>query len=122
MGHEEDAVYVGHMLDMTRRAVKATASKSRVKYDKDEILRLGLTHLVQVIGEAARRVSTKFQRAHAEIPWRKIIGMRHRIVHDYMRVDEDILWQVVTKDLPELLPLLEEIMPDEADTQLSAGT
>jgi uncharacterized protein with HEPN domain len=39
--------------------------------------------------------------------------MRHRIVHDYMNVDEDILWQVVTKDLPELLPLLEQILPGE---------
>jgi uncharacterized protein with HEPN domain len=113
MSHNEDAVYVGHMLDMTRRAVKAIETKTRAKYDKDDILRLGLTHLVQVIGEAARKVSVKFQREHPEIPWRKIIGMRHRIVHDYMRVDEDILWQVVTNDLPKLLPLLEKILPDE---------
>ena len=117
MAQQDDAVYVGHMLDMTRRAVKAIKNKSRAKYDKDDILRLGLTHLVQVIGEAARKVSAKFQRAHPEIPWRNIIGMRHRIVHDYMRVDEDILWQVVTNDLPELLPLLEEIMPEEEDSQ-----
>ncbi len=113
MSHNEDAVYVGHMLDMTRRAVEAIESKTRAKYDKDDILRLGLTHLVQVIGEAARKVSVKFQREHPEIPWRRIIGMRHRIVHDYMRVDEDILWQVVTNDLPKLLPLLEKILPDE---------
>ncbi len=113
MSHNEDAIYVGHTLDMTRRAVKAIESKTRAKYDKDDILHLGLTHLVQVIGEAARKVSVKFQRAHPEIPWRKIIGMRHRIVHDYMRVDEDILWQVVTDDLPKLLPLLEEILPGE---------
>ena len=109
----DDAIYVGHMLDMTRRAVKAIETKSRANYDEDDILRLVLTHLVQVIGEAARKVSPKFQGEHPEIAWRRIIGMRHRIVHDYMRVDEDILWQVVTKDLPELLPLLEEIMPDE---------
>ena len=113
MARNDDAVYLGHMLDMTRKAVKAIESKSREKYDKDEILRLGLTHLVQVIGEAARKVSAEFQSDHPEIPWRKIIGMRHRIVHDYMRVDEDILWQVVTNDLPELLPLLEEIAPED---------
>ncbi len=62
MSHNEDAIYVGHMLNMTRRAVKAIESKTRSKYDKDDILRLGLTHLVQVIGEAARKVSVKFQR------------------------------------------------------------
>lgn len=109
----DDAIYVSHMLDMTRRAVQAIETKSRANYDEDDILRLGLTHLVQVIGEAARKVSPKFQAEHPEIAWRRIIGMRHRIVHDYMRVDEDILWQVVTKDLPVLLPLLEEIMPGE---------
>ena len=113
MARNDDAVYLGHMLDMTRKAVDAIESKSREEYDKNEILRLGLTHLVQVIGEAARKVSPEFQHEHSEIPWRQIVGMRHRIVHDYMRVDEDILWQVVTSDLPALLPLLEEISPDE---------
>ncbi len=101
------------MLDMTRRAVRAIESKTRAQYDEDDILRLGLTHLVQVIGEAARKVSDEFRNQHPEIPWRKIVGMRHRIVHDYMRVDEDILWQVVTNDLRALLPQLEAILPDE---------
>jgi uncharacterized protein with HEPN domain len=109
----DDTVYVGHMLDMTRRAVKAIQSKSRADYDEDDILRLGLTHLVQTIGQAAHKVSQVFQTEHPEIPWRRIIGMRNRIVHDYMHVDEDILWQVVTKDLPELLALLEAILPNE---------
>lgn len=101
------------MLDMTRRAVRAIESKTRAQYDEDDILRLGLTHLVQVIGEAARKVSDEFRDEHSEIPWRKIVGMRHRIVHDYMRVDEDILWQVVTNDLRALLPQLEAILPEE---------
>lgn len=91
MPFEEDSVYIGHMLDMTRRAVEALKGKSRADFDADDILRLGLTHLVQVIGEAAHRVSEEFREKHPEIPWRKIVGMRHRIVHDYMRVDEDPL-------------------------------
>ena len=51
---------------------------------------LALAHLVQVIGEAARRVSPEFCDAHPEIPWKAIVGMRHKVVHDYMDVDEDI--------------------------------
>lgn len=113
MARTDDSIYLGHMLDMTRRAVRAIESKTRAQYDEDDILRLGLTHLVQVIGEAARKVSDEFRNQHPEIPWRKIVGMRHRIVHDYMRVDEDILWQVVTNDLRALLPQLEAILPDE---------
>ena len=113
MAHNEDSVYIGHMLDMTRRAITALQRKNRADYDADDILRMGLTHLVQVIGEAARKVSAEFQQTHPEIPWRQIIGMRHRIVHDYMRVDEDVLWEVVSNDLPALLPHLERIAPKD---------
>lgn len=58
--------------------------RSRAAYDADEDLRLALTHLVQTLGEAARRVSSPFQQAHPEVPWRKIIGMRHKVVHDLL--------------------------------------
>ena len=101
-----DLVYVGHMLDMTRKAIEKTTKLEREAFDRDENLRLALTHLVQVIGEAARHVSREFCDAHPEIPWTEIVGMRHKVVHDYLGVDEDIVWQVVTDDLPKLLPAL----------------
>lgn len=107
MSREDDLIYVGHMLDMTRKALAGLETKSRLDYDADEILRMGLAHIVQVIGEAARKNSPEFQSEYPEIPWRQIIGMRNRIVHDYMRVDEDVLWEVVRKDLPALLTYLE---------------
>ena len=106
-----DAVYVGHMLDMARKAVGKTAGLSRARYDADENLRLALTHLVQIIGEAARNVSREFCDEHPEIRWADIIGMRHKVVHDYLGVDEDIVWQVVTEDLPELVSALEPLAP-----------
>jgi uncharacterized protein with HEPN domain len=81
-----------------------------VDYDNDENLRLALAHLVQVIGEAARRVSPSGQTTHPQIPWREITGMRHKIVHDYLNVDEDVVWEVVTGDLPPLIALLEAIV------------
>ncbi len=55
-----------------------------------------LIHLIQVVGEAARQVSREFADKHPEIPWTNIIGMRHKVVYDYLGVDEDIVWQVVT--------------------------
>ena len=68
-----DLVYVGHMLDMARKAVDKTAGLSRAAFDQDENLRLALTHLVQVIGEAARHVSREFtsatQRSHGLKSW-----------------------------------------------------
>jgi uncharacterized protein with HEPN domain len=106
-----DLVYVGHMLDMARKAVGKTQSLSREAYDTDENLRLALIHLIQVIGEAARQVSRGFTDAHPEVPWTNIIGMRHKVVHDYLGVDEDIVWQVVTEDLPKLAAALEPLVP-----------
>jgi uncharacterized protein with HEPN domain len=85
-----DLVYVGHMLDMTKKAVSKTERLSRGAYDADENLRLALIHLIQIIGEAAHQVSREFSDRHPEIPWADIIGMRHKVVHDYLGVDEDI--------------------------------
>jgi uncharacterized protein with HEPN domain len=98
-----DLVYVGHMLDMARKAVGKTQSISREAYDADENLRFALIHLVQIIGEAARQVSEEFCVSHPQIRWADIIGMRHKVVHDYLGVDEDIVWQVVREDLPTLI-------------------
>lgn len=67
---KDDLVYVGHMLDMARKATAKVHGRSRAEYDADEDLRLALTHIVQTLGEAARRVSLPFQQAHPEIPWR----------------------------------------------------
>ena len=110
-----DLVYVGHMLDMARKAVSKTVGVSREAYDTDENLRLALTHLIQVIGEAARQVSREFSTTYPEIPWADIIGMRNKVVHDYLGIDEDIVWEVATKDLPRLVAALEPIVPSDHD-------
>lgn len=110
---KDDLVYIGHMLDTARKARSLLEGKDRNAYDGDETLRIALAHLVQVIGEAARRISGETRKAHSQIPWPEVVGMRHKIVHDYMDVDEDILWNVVTADLPTLIEHLEDIVPEE---------
>ena len=87
-----DPVYVGHMRDMAKETVAKIAGLTPDSYERDENLRLALTHLVQVIGEAGRNVSREFCDEHPEIPWQQIVGMRHKVVHDYLGVDEDIVW------------------------------
>ena len=111
--HKDELVYVGHMLDAARLIAGKVAGKSRAEFDADENLRLALTHLIQTMGEAARRVSPAFQQAHPLVPWRKIIGMRHKVVHDYLHVDFDIVWDVATVNVPPLLAQLEGIVPRE---------
>ena len=108
---KDDFVYAGHMLDTARRALRLAAGKNRADFDRDEALSLALAHLVQVIGEAARQVSPDFRARHPEIPWPAIVGMRHKVVHDYMHVDLDIVWDVVTRELAPLVSQLEQIVP-----------
>lgn len=105
----DDAVYVDHMLETARKAVGKVERKSRTDFDADENLRLALAHLIQILGEAASRVSAAFCEAHPEIPWSEVIGMRHKIVHDYLGLDYDIVWEVVTRDLPVLADRSERI-------------
>lgn len=110
---KSDLPYVGQMLDYCNKAVEMVDGVGRAAFDEDEKLKLALSHLVQIIGEAARRTSDDFRAANSQIPWSKIVGMRHRIVHDYTEIDEDILWSTVTEDLKPLAAELKSIVPSE---------
>jgi uncharacterized protein with HEPN domain len=111
--NKDDNVYIGHMFDLMRKAVAKAQLKGKDAYHADEDLRLVLAHLVQMIGEAANRVSVAGRIAHSNIPWKQVIGVRHRIVHDYMEVDYDIIWEIVSNDFPPLIPLLASILGEQ---------
>ena len=98
---------------MVRKARALVSGRTRADYDNDEALRLALTHLLQVIGEAARRVAPESRATCPVVPWAAIIGMRHRVVHDYMFVNEGVVWETVIQDLPALIAALEPLLPPE---------
>ncbi len=98
------------MADSAEKAVGKVSGLTREDFDRDENLRLALTHLLQIVGEAARRVSADFQAEHPEVPWKSIIGMRHKVVHDYFGVDEDVVWRTATVELPPLVMQLRYIL------------
>jgi len=110
---KDETVYLGHMLDRARKIIAKVEGKSRADFDDDENLRLALAHLIQTIGEAARKVAPEMRAAHPDIPWKRIMGMRHKIVHDYMEIDEDVVWNVSTKHLPTLVKQLAPLVPEE---------
>jgi uncharacterized protein with HEPN domain len=110
MSQKDDRVYVGHMIETIQKAQSFVDGIGRAEFDNSETLRLALTHLLQIIGESARRVSQDFRTAHPQIPWKGIVGMRSKVVHDYLNVDDDIVWSTVIDDLPALLIELEKIM------------
>jgi uncharacterized protein with HEPN domain len=106
---KDDLIYVGHMLDTCRKALVRIEDRTREHFESNEDLQIVLTHLIQVLGEAARQISPAFRQAHPDIPWTKIIGMRNKVVHDYMSIDLDIVWGVATLELRPLLEKLERL-------------
>jgi uncharacterized protein with HEPN domain len=110
MTQRDDQIYIGHMLDTANKAIGFVQGLAKEDFDNNELLRLSLTHLLQVIGEAARRVSPEFRTAYPQIDWKAIVGMRSKVVHDYLNVDEDIVWDTVTNELPPLIRELETIL------------
>ena len=113
MSRKGDVLYLGHMFDTVRKIQQKSAEVRRRQFDADENLRLALLHLVQIVGEAARRVSEDGRSRHPEVPWRQVVGMGNKIVHDYMDINEDILWSTVTQDIPLLAGKLAAFMPPD---------
>ena len=87
------------------------AGKGPESIGEERVLELALIRLVEVIGEAAGRVSQVGQEKYTEIPWREVIGMRNRLVHGYDSVDLRVLWDTIELDLPALISKLEKILP-----------
>ncbi len=109
----KDEAYLLDMLLTARKVVRFTQGLTGERFDGDELLQLGFLHLVQTIGEAAAKVSRGFRKAHPEIPWGDIIGMRNRLVHDYSNIDLDEVWDVVSEDVPALISQLEGLIPPD---------
>ena len=108
----DDLLFVGHMVDMARTAQQLILGFDRARFDADIKLQLALVRALQVIGEAAWRVSEEFQRQHPALPWRQISAFRHRVVHEYFSIDYDIVWRIATRELQPLIGLLAPLLPD----------
>jgi len=112
MSKYDDQVSLKDMLSHAREAVELLGGSSREELAGDRVLQLALTRLVEIIGEAANRVSSPTQARHPEMPWLQIIGMRNRLVHGYDVIDFDLLWDTITTDLPPLIEALQVIVGD----------
>ncbi len=114
MSRRDDRTRLLHMLDHSREAVAMAEGCSRADLDTDRKLELSLTRLVEIIGEAAARVTPSGQAQLSGVPWAAIVGFRNRLIHGYDEVDLDILWATVVHDLPPLIASLEARLADDA--------
>ena len=111
MSRRDDSVPMRHMLDHAREAVAMTGARNRSDLNDDRMLQLSVSHLILIIGEAAGRVTPAGRERYADIPWHEVITTRHRIIHGYDTVDYDIVWRILTEELPPLIAALERALP-----------
>jgi uncharacterized protein with HEPN domain len=105
----EDLVRMRHMLESAREAAALIIDKSRQDLDTERVLSLALVRLIEIVGEAASRVSQTTRHEFSDIPWAQIVSLRNRLIHGYDAVDMDVLWKILTDDLPLLVTQLEKI-------------
>jgi uncharacterized protein with HEPN domain len=107
---KDDRLYLGHMLDAATEAKSLVESLAIEQFMQNRVLRLAVAHLLQNVGEAARCVSPEFRAQHPDIPWNQITGMRHRVVHRYFEVNDQIVWATATTDLAPLIQQLRSVI------------
>jgi uncharacterized protein with HEPN domain len=102
------------LFDMLR-AAEATLShvsgKSREDYERNQLLRHAVERSIEIIGEAARRLSKEFRDRNPQIPWQAVMATRHILAHDYDEVDNDIVWRIITDHIPPLIIALKQLIP-----------
>jgi len=106
-------VYLRHILDAIEQIRTYTDGVDRATFEQETMRQDAVIRQLEIIGEASRQLPDAFHEEHDRIPWRAMIGMRNRIAHDYLNIDLDVVWDVLTVDLPDLETQVRSIL-DEA--------
>jgi len=110
MSPPKDLMRLQQMLDYARETLELIQGKSRDDLDSDLLLGPALVRLLEMMGEAANRVSPEYQSSYPSIPWTQIIVLPNRLIHGYDTVDTEVLWRVMDQALPGLAAELESIL------------
>ena len=108
--HVDDATRLRHMLDAAREAVYFAQGKTREDLDGNRQLVLSLVKCIEIIGEAAAKITLETRQQHEQIPWQTIVATRNRLIHGYYDIDVDRVWDTVTHSLPPLVAELEKMV------------
>jgi uncharacterized protein with HEPN domain len=112
----DDLTRVRHMLEAAENAQRFISGKSRADLDTDPMLLFALVRAIEIIGEAASRVSAEQRTASPTVPWTAIVAMRNRLIHAYFDIDRDIVWRTVTEEIPSLRSRLLQLLPKDSAT------
>lgn len=112
MSRHDPRLTLSQMLAHAREARDLCRGKTRADLDRERLLELGLLRLLEVVGEGATRLPDELCQRHPEVPWAHITGLRNRFIHAYDYINLDIIWAIVTTDLPDLIEQLERILDE----------
>ena len=108
---KNDSAYIWDMLQAAKLVREFSMNQSFQDFLEDKMRRSAIERQIEIIGEAANRLSKEFQADHSEIPWNRIISQRHILAHEYDDLAYEILWNVVSIHIPSLIEKLERILP-----------
>ena len=108
--NENDKTRLRDMLDEAQRIQKFAAGKTRADLSQDEMLTYAIIRCLEIIGEAASQVEATTRNAYPALAWHQMIGMRNRLIHNYGKVDLDIVWYTVVDVVPQLIFAINQIL------------
>jgi uncharacterized protein with HEPN domain len=112
MPSEEDRVRLRHMVDAAQTIATFIDGRTRDDLDEDEMLFFALAHAIEILGEAASRISPETRSMASHVPWSAIIAMRNRLIHGYSNIQLDTVWRTVTLEVPALLLALQAFLQE----------
>jgi uncharacterized protein with HEPN domain len=113
---KHNQVFLKHILDEIDFLTKETEGRNFETFIKDEILKRACSRSLEIIGEAVKNLSPDFKKQHKEIEWKKISGLRDKMIHGYFGVNWDIVWDVMRNQIPKLKAQVENIL-DKAERE-----
>jgi uncharacterized protein with HEPN domain len=108
---QRDAAYLLDILQAAEKVERYISGKTFCEFQKNEVLCDAVERNIEIIGEAARRLSQAFKQDHPDIPWRKIIAQRNVLAHEYDNIAIDELWKVATTRIAELIRAIKPLIP-----------
>lgn len=109
-GKRRDKDFLGDILDATERVIAYTANLSYEQFLADTKTQDAVLRNIEIIGEAAKKLSTTLKKSHRDIPWRDMAGMRDKVIHHYFGLNYDIVWNIGQTQIPPLLPKISAIL------------
>jgi uncharacterized protein with HEPN domain len=113
---KHNQVFLRHIFDEIIFLVKETEGIKFEEFIKNEILKRACSRSLEIIGEAAKNLSLDFKKQHKDIEWKKISGLRDKMIHGYFGVNWDIVWDVMRSQIPKLKVQVENIL-DKAESE-----